>query len=188
MKFNKKQKIIWLAGAGLLMLIIVTVICLGNWLGKRRRNAEIIQQAITNPQTIKPGKFLNAVGTSFRNLPEKQKKSILKDPALTEKYVAEAICKELNKSFKMLFCLPAPIRKKIISTSAERLLNSARKNPGKVTATFNSAGGRGALNGASRFFLLYLSGKEKAEVAPLTAAMYKIVRQQSKGIKIKNVK
>ncbi len=187
MKISRKQKIIWLTGAGLLVLIIITVSYLGNWLSNRRRNAEIIQQAITNPQTIKPRKFLDAVGTSFRNLPEKQKKNILKDPKLTEKYVAEAMCKELNKSFKMLFCLPAPIRKKLISTSAERLLNSARKNPSHVTVTFNSAGGRGALKGASRFFLLYLSGKEKAEVAPLTAAMYKIVRRQSKGTKLKSV-
>jgi hypothetical protein len=188
MKFNKKQKIIWSVSAGLLTLVIVTVIWLGHWLDERRRNAEMIQQAIMNPQTIKPEKFLNTVGTSFRDLPEKRKKSILKDPKLTEKYVADAICKDLNKSFKMLFCLPAPIRKKIISASAKRLLDSARKNPGKVTATFNSIGGRGALNGASRFFLLYLSGKEKAEVAPLTAAMYKIVRRQSKGIKLENVK
>ena len=160
----------------------------GNWLDKRRRNAEIIQNAIMHPQNIEPEKFLNVIDKSFRSLSRKEKRGLLKNPKMAEKYVAEATRRELDKSFKILFCLPSPVRKKIIKASAERLLNTARENPKKITTTFRSVGGRGALKGASNFFLLNLTGKEKAELAPLTAAMYEIVRQQSKGIKLQNIK
>jgi hypothetical protein len=185
MKLNKKGKIICSASAAAAVLVISTLICLGNWYNERQRNAEIIRKAITNPQNLEPEKFLNTIDESFHSLPEQKKRRILKDRELMKKYVAEATSKELSKSFKVLFCLPKPLRKKIIKTSAERLLDSARKDPKRVTATFNSVAGHGALRGASRFFLLNLSGEEKAEVAPLTAAMYEIVRQQSKGIKLK---
>ena len=185
MKIDRKQKIIYSVSVISLTLIITILVFWGNWLDKRRRNAEIIQNAIMNSQTLEPEKFLNTIDASFKNLTKNRKKSILKDHKLLKKYVAEATCKELDKSFKMLFCLPKPVRKKVIKKTAEHLLNLARTKPGEVTNTFRSTAGHGALSGASRFFLLNLSGKEKAEAAPLTAAMYEIVRQQSKGIKLK---
>ena len=52
-------------------------------------------------------------------------------------------------------------------------------DPDKVAEFFESPAGRGALRGASKFFLLELSGKQKADSAPLTQAMYEIVKRQA---------
>ncbi|MDD5599709.1 MAG: hypothetical protein PHV82_17320 [Victivallaceae bacterium] len=166
------------------MLLTAALVYSGYWLNERRKNAEIIRNAIADPQTIKPEKFLNTIDKSFRKLDAKSKKDILKDPKKVQQYVAKATCRELQKSFKVLFCLPKPVREKIIKDSAERLLKATKKNPQKTAEVFNSAGGRGGLEGASHFFLLYLSGREKAEVAPLTAAIFEVARRQ----KVQNTK
>ncbi|MFA6716337.1 MAG: hypothetical protein WC082_01430 [Victivallales bacterium] len=184
---GKKQKIIWLSGM-VLLVFIAALVYFGFWLNERRKNAEIIRDAIANPQTIKPEKFLNTIDKSFRNLDAKGKKDILKDPKKVEQYVAKATCKELQKSFKVLFCLPKPVREKIIKDSATRLLKATKKNPQRTAEVFNSAGGRGGLEGASHFFLLHLSGREKAEVAPLTAVIFEVAHQQSKMRKAQNTK
>jgi hypothetical protein len=185
-KFKKRWKIIGFSGIILLALIVTVLIYLSDWLNERRKNAAIIQDAIAHPQTIKPEKFLNTIDKSFRSLSRQKKREILKDPEQVEKYVAEATCRELQKSFRVLFCLPESVRKEIIRTSAERLLNSARKKPQKTAAVFKSAGGRGGLKGASAFFLLHLNGSEKAELAPLTAAVFEIARQQFGGKRLQN--
>ncbi len=184
MKLSKKQKIVIFSSIISLILVITVSICLALWLDNRRRNAEIIREAIMNPQKIDPKKFLNTLDSSFKNLPEEKKNDILKDRKQFEKYMAKATGKELEKSFNSLFYLPKPVRTKIIKMSADHLLATARKHPDKVIATFESPAGNGALKGASKYFLLNLSGKQKAELAPLTTAMYKVVRQQSKGIKL----
>lgn len=180
---GKKRKIIWVSGI-ISVLLTAALVYSGYWLNERRKNAEIIRNAIADPQTIKPEKFLNTIDKSFRKLDAKSKKDILKDPKKVQQYVAKATCRELQKSFKVLFCLPKPVREKIIKDSAERLLKATKKNPQKTAEVFNSAGGRGGLEGASHFFLLYLSGREKAEVAPLTAAIFEVARRQ----KVQNTK
>jgi len=79
----------------------------------------------------------------------------------------------------LLFTLPPSIRKKVIKQSADDLRAKALKDPEKVAEFFESPAGSGSLRGASKFFLLGLTGKQKSESAPLTQAMYEIVRRQA---------
>ena len=78
-----------------------------------------------------------------------------------------------------MFTLPPPLRTKVINESAADLRRKALEKPEEIAEFFDSPGGNGALRGASRFFLLRLSGKEKSESAPLTEAMYEIVKEQA---------
>ncbi|MFA6569050.1 MAG: hypothetical protein WCS96_12630 [Victivallales bacterium] len=147
------------------------------------KKARAIQKAIANPQHIEPEQLLNEIDGSFRNMSETEKKKLLQDPVATEKHIADATYEELDKSFKLLFTLPSSIREKVIRESADDLRRKALENPEKVAEFFESPGGNGALRGASKFFLLELSGSQKAESAPLTQAMYEIVRDQAKAKK-----
>ena len=141
--------------------------------------AKAIQKAIANPEHIDPEKLLNEIDSSFRDMPESEKKELLNDPAAIEEHIAEATYQELDKSFKLLFTLPPPLRTKVINESAADLRRKALEKPEEIAEFFDSPGGNGALRGASRFFLLRLSGKEKSESAPLTEAMYEIVKEQA---------
>jgi hypothetical protein len=180
---NKKRILVWIA---LITVVLgVGLFFLGDWAMKRQQNATMINNAIMHPKGIKPGEYLNTVDEKFKSLPEAEKKRIMDDPKLLEDYVAKATTKELQKSFKLLFYLPRSMRKKMIKETAEKLLKKAENDPDKINAVFSSVGGRGALRGASNFFLLNLTGKQKAELAPVTNAMYLIVRQQSRGINVK---
>jgi len=175
---NRRKKIIIIAlcAAAVLGMLFLSY-C---WVDSKMRKAEAIQKAIANPQYIDPEKLLNEIDGSFKDMSEAEKKKLLQDPEATEKQIADATCEELGKSFKLLFLLPSSIREKVIRESADDLRRKAQANPEKIAEFFESTGGNGALRGASRFFLLELTGKQKAESAPLTQAMYEIVNEQAK--------
>lgn len=175
MQMKKKTKIISIS----IVLVLVFISFAGLWGYKRMERAKAIQQAIANPEYIDPAKLLNQIDDSFVKLPQAEKNKIVSDPKLAKKLIADATFKELNKSYKLLFILPPSIRKKVIQKSADDLRKKALKNPEKVAAFFESPAGSGSLRGASKFFLLGLSGKQKSESAPLTQAMYKIVKRQA---------
>ncbi|MFZ2655765.1 MAG: hypothetical protein WAX69_12610 [Victivallales bacterium] len=174
---NRRRKIIVLAVCGASAAAILLLVY--SWVDSKIRKAEAIQKAIANPQHIDPEKLLNEIDGSFRGMSEAEKKKLLQDPVATEKQIADATCEELDKSFKLLFMLPSSIREKVIRESADDLRRKALENPEKIADFFESSGGNGALRGASRFFLLELSGRQKAESAPLTQAMYEIVKDQA---------
>jgi hypothetical protein len=85
----------------------------------------------------------------------------------------------MEKSFGLLFKLPKPLRTKIIADSAAKLRSKANRKQ-RIDSFLASNGGNAALRGASKFFWLGLSGKQKAEVAPLTAAVQAIMNQSMK--------
>ncbi|HCE42175.1 MAG TPA: hypothetical protein DET40_01335 [Lentisphaeria bacterium] len=175
---KKRKKIIILVSCGAALVVLMFLAY--SWVDSKMRKAEAIQKAIANPEYIDPEKLLNEIDSSFRGLSDPEKKKLLQDPAATEKQIAEATCKELGKSFKLLFMLPSSIREKVIRESADDLRRKALEDPDKVSDFFDSSAGNGALRGASRFFLLELSGRQKAESAPLTQAMYEIVKDQAR--------
>lgn len=173
----KKKRLILILTA---VFVLVFVAVSGVWIKDKIRKAESIQKMIANPQRIDPEKLLNEIDSSFRKMPKSEKKKILQDPVAAEKLVADATYNELNKSFKLLFMLPPSVREKVIRQSADDLRRKALGDPEKLAEFYDSPAGSGALRGASRFFLFELSGSQKAESAPLTEAMYEIVRDQSK--------
>ncbi len=174
---NVRTKVVALSMA---LLVAVATVAAGLWLRERLTCAKAIQQAIADPQHIKPEELLERIDVDFRGMSDAAKENLLSDTVATENYIAEATVKELQKSFRLVFILPESNRRAVIAQSAEDIRRKAQNNPEKVTDLFNSPAGKGALRGASKFFLFELSGKEKAEAAPLTKAMYEIVRDQSR--------
>jgi hypothetical protein len=172
-----KKKIVIFSVIGIVILLFV--VCSGFWVNDRIKKAEAIQKAIASPEHIDPERLLDDIDDSFRKMSDTERQKILADPAVAGKLITDATYKELNKSFKLLFILPLRIRKKVIQKSADDLRAKALKDPEKVAAFFESPAGSGALRGASKFFLLELTGKQKAESAPLTQAMYEIVKRQA---------
>jgi len=175
----KRKKAIIIAVCG--VVLVAGLFLAYSWVSSRMRMAEAIQKAIANPKGIDPEDLLNEIDASFRDMSEVDKKKLLGDAAATEKQISEATYAELDKSYKLLFLLPSSTREKVIRDSADALRRKALDNPEKVAEFFDSPGGNGALQGASRFFLLGLNGREKAEAAPLTQAMYEIVKEQAKN-------
>jgi len=166
----------------LLSLGICLCICLffiGLWGYTRFKKAKAIQRAIANPKYIDPEELLNVIDDSFRKLSDAQKKELMSNPLAIEKRVADATYKELKKSYKLLFTLPSHIRKQVIQQSADDLRAKALQDPEKVADFFESPTGMGSLRGASKFFLMELTGKQKSESAPLTQAMYEIIKRQA---------
>jgi hypothetical protein len=172
-----KRKIIIFALCGVATAMSLFLVYF--WVNSKMRKARAIQNAIANPEYIDPGKLLNEIDGSFREMSDAEKKKLLNDPTETEKQIADATYRELDKSFKLLFLLPSSTREKVIKESAEDLRRKALADPEGVSEFFDSPGGNGALRGASRFFLFELSGKQKSESAPLTEAMYDIVKAQA---------
>ena len=177
MNVNMKKKKIIFPVIGL--CIILPLLFGGIWAHKRLKKAEAIQKAIANPEYIDPEELLNTIDDSFRNMSDAEKKKLIADPVTAENLIADATYNELKKSFKLLFTLPSSIRKKVIKKSADDLRAKALKDPEKVAEFFESPAGSGALRGASKFFLMELTGKQKSDSAPLTQAMFEIVKRQA---------
>ncbi len=172
----KKKTMIFLSiGVCLLISIIVG----GMWGQTRLKKTRAIQHAIANPEYIDPEKLLNTIDDSFRNMSDIEKKKIIADPVAAENLIADATYTDFKKSFKLLFTLPPSIRKKVIKQSADELRAKALQDPEKIEFFFESPAGSGSLRGASKFFLLELTGKQKSDSAPLTQAMYEIVKRQA---------
>lgn len=165
--------------SGLLCVLLVLAGLAWRWMAERSQNAAAIREAIANPRNIDTAKLLNDIDASFNGLGAAAKQKILDDPKMTNERVSEATRQELEKSFKILFQLPKPLRKRLIQESAEDIRRKVAANPERVDAFFDSPAGSGAMQGASRFFLLELSGREKAEASPITLAMYEVMKKQA---------
>jgi hypothetical protein len=153
---------------------------IGNWGYQRKKNAELIQKAMNDPSNVDPGNYLNQIDESFKNMTEIEKQNILSDSDKLEKHVAAATYKELKKSFHLIFKLPPAMRKQMIHHQAEVLREKALSDPEKIEEIINSSVGCGSLKGASQFYMLELTGKEKAESAEITKVMYLILTKQLK--------
>ncbi len=170
-----RRRVVILVGAVAFVLALGVV---AFWGHRRMSRARVIQGAIADPRHIDPERLLDDIDNAFRRMGDAERQALLRDPEATERRVAEATSRELESSFRLLFMLPAPLRQKVIRESAENLRRKARENPGQVDEFFGSPGGAGALRGASSFFVLGLSGRQKSESAPLTQAMFEIIRDQ----------
>lgn len=172
------------ACVGAIVLAIgVPLVLLGNWGYQRKRNAELIQKAMNDPSNVDPENYLNQIDESFKNMTDTEKRAILADSDKLEKHVAAATYNELKKSFKLIFKLPPAMRRKMLHHQAEVLREKALANPDRVDEIINSSIGYGSLKGASQFYMLELSGKEKAESAEITKVMYLILSKQLKNKK-----
>ena len=166
------------------VLIVVTpIIIVGGWGYQRKKNADLIQRAMNDPSNVDPENYLNQIDESFSNMTDLDKKKILSDPDKLEKHVAAATYNELKKSFHLIFKLPPAMRKKMIHNQAEVLREKALADPDRVEEIINSSIGCGSLKGASQFYMLELTGKEKAESAEITKTMYLILTKQLKKTK-----
>lgn len=161
-----------------IVLSVLTVLA-WSWTCERMRRAEAIGEAIANPKNIDTGKLLEGIDSSFSAMPEAEKQKILNNPEAVNRQVCDATQKELGKSFGILFQLPASLREKIIKDSAMDILKKLETNPEGVDEFFDSPASDGAMKGASKFFLFELSGNQKAEAAPITEAMYEVVKRQT---------
>jgi hypothetical protein len=164
----------------LVLAVATPLVLVGSWGYQRKRNAELIQKAMNDPSNVDPANYLNQIDESFRKMTEVEKKKLLADPDKLEKHVAAATYKELKKSFKLIFKLPADMRKKMIHHQAEVLRRKALADPEKIDEIINSSIGYGSLKGASQFYMLELTGKQKAESAEITKVMYEILTKQIK--------
>ena len=177
--FIKKNKGVMYA---LLALVVLSpVFYLGFWGYQRKKNAELIQKAMNDPSNVDPTNYLNQIDDSFNSMTEVEKEKITSDPEKLEKHVAAATYKELKKSFKLIFKLPPSMRKKMIHHQAEVLKEKALSDPDNVDEIINSSIGYGSLKGASQFYMLELTGKQKAEAAEITKVMYLILTKQLKS-------
>ena len=166
------------------VLIVVTpIIVVGVWGYQRKKNADLIQQAMNDPSNVDPENYLNQIDESFNNMTDFEKKKILSDPDKLEEHVAAATYNELKKSFHLIFKLPPAMRKKMLHNQAEALRKKALDDPDKVEEIMNSSVGYGSLKGASQFYMLELTGKQKAESAEITKVMYLILTKQLKKSK-----
>lgn len=172
---HKKPLIIILA-----LIVLTPLTMVGTWGYQRKKNAELIQKAMNDPSNVDPGNYLNQIDESFKNMTEIEKQKILSDSDKLEKHVATATYKELKKSFHLIFKLPPAMRKQMIHHQAEVLREKALSDPEKIEEIINSSVGCGSLKGASQFYMLELTGKEKAESAEITKVMYLILTKQIK--------
>ena len=180
-EFIKKHK-----GAlySILAVVVLSPVLYGAFWGyQRKKNAELIQKAMNDPSNVDPTNYLNQIDESFSNMTEVEKKKITDDPDKLEKHVADATYKELKKSFKLIFKLPPSMRKEMIHHQAEVLKEKALSDPDKLDEIINSSIGCGSLKGASQFYMLELTGKQKAESAEVTKVMYLILTKQLKSKK-----
>ncbi len=179
-----KRKTVLLLFCTLCILLVLSVLATG-WIKERIKNARIIKEAIANPKNITAGRLLNGIDSSFSGLGEEEKKAILENPEMMDARVAEATYKELKKSFDVMFQLPEPLRRHIIRESADNLSRILKKDPNGVDDFFDSPGADGVMKGVGKLFFLELSGKEKAELAPLIKAFNEIAKAQAKRRKTK---
>lgn len=164
----------------LVLVVLTPIIVVGVWGYQRKKNADLIQRAMNDPSNIDPENYLNQIDESFNNMTNLEKKKILSDPDKLEKHVAAATYNELKKSFHLIFKLPPSMRKKMLHHQAEVLRKKALADPERIEKIINSPVGYGSLKGASQFYMLELTGKEKAESAEITKVMYLILTKQLK--------
>lgn len=146
---------------------------------QRLRLLEKVKLAVANPDGLAPGKFLSRIDDGFDSLPEDDQQRILSNPDLLAEHIRQASYNNYKAAFGDLFKLPAPVRGRLIQNAARSVTAAVEKNPERVDAFYESEAGKAALRAASEYFFIELSGKEKAELKPLTDAFFKI--QSRKG-------
>ncbi len=169
------------------MIGILVVLCLGVFIGwgwqryrRRLRLLEMVKVAIANPDGLSPKQFLGRIDDNFTSLPEVDQKRIIADPSLLAEHIRQASYDNYKAAFGDLFKLPSPVRRKLIQRAADAVVVAMEKNPARVEAFYESEAGKAALRAASEYFFIELSGKQKAELKPLTDAFFKIQSQKGK--------
>ncbi len=170
------KRSLWYWSGLILLLLTAIIVVIASYTRQAIKNAKLIENALKNPQQVKAGDLLRATSKSFQKLSPQQQQMILSDNKKLNKLVAESIYKNMDKSFKLLFKLPRPIRAKIIADSAANLRAKSNRTY-KIDKFMSSPGGKAALQGAAAYFWYGLSGKQKAEVAPLIEAVNEIIKQ-----------
>lgn len=171
-----------LSFAGLLLLLLVGGLSFWGWRSYRARVAlmEKVKLAMSNPNGLTPKKLVSRLDDSFSSLPESEQERIVSDPKLLSERVREASYANYKRAFGDLFMLPGPVRRKLIENSARSVAASVEKDPRKVDAFYESDAGKAALRAASEYFFVELSGRQKAELKPLTDAFFKVQQDRAK--------
>ena len=172
---GKKKRVLWIVGAVLLLLLLAILV----WWGRQSyrehvRLMENIKLVTANPGGLKPGAIIDQIDRGFARLPATERQKILADPKLLSERIEKASYENYKQAFGQLFLLPAPLREKVIASSAASIAASIEKNRQKVDNFYDSDAGKAALRAASNYFLLELSGRQKAELKPITDAFFKV--------------
>jgi len=143
------------------------------------RLMEAIKIATGNPHGLDPGALVDKIDASYASLPPEEKRKIAADPKLLSERIENASYNNYKQAFGELFMLPAPIRRKVIESSAAAIADAMEKDKDRVDAFYDSDAGKAALLAASKYFLSELDGKQKAELKPLTDAFFKIHKDRA---------
>lgn len=179
--FGKKWKTRLLPVAVALVIGLLLLGYLGRQVYRQHvRLLDNIKLATANPNGLTPGAMVNRLDSGFAALPEDEKQRILADPKLLSDRIEKAAYNNYKQAFGNLFMLPEPIRKKLISRSAEAIATSLSRNPAKVNAFYDSEAGKAALRAASNYFMTEMDGRQKAELKPITDAFFKIHQERTR--------
>ncbi len=176
---NSKKKITAVSGIIILLCTIISIWC---WFSYKKhvRLMDNIKIASSNPNGLTPKALVNKIDSSFSKLPEKDKQKILSNPKLLSQRIEQASYNNYKQAFGSLFMLPKSVRKKLIERSAESINTAYTRDKQKVDNFYDSEAGKAALRAASKYFLTELSGRQKAELKPITDAFFKIHKNRKK--------
>lgn len=170
---SKKQ----LITAGIFsIMVIAAIICGWRWYECKVEPIRALQAAMSDPESLNSEVLLDKIDSSFAALPDADRKKIMSDPKTFGESIENASYKTFKESFGGLFMLPESIRKKVIQSSADALAEKA-KDKENFMAFYESEAGKAALRAATKYFLLELDGKQKAELAPLMNVFFGVHKE-----------
>lgn len=179
MDSKKKRKIIIVSGIVFGILVILTVVA-GYWINVKIRKAKELAALLADPVHVDADELLQTIDSTYRDMSDEERRKILDEPEKVKEFAATAIKKELHNTFDLLFKLPKPIRTRVIRESAAQLRHR-RHEVGKqeLDNFFTSSAGQGALQGASNFFTVELSARQKLEMVPLTEEVFQVIKYKT---------
>ncbi|MCK5804286.1 MAG: hypothetical protein KAI66_15720 [Lentisphaeria bacterium] len=174
-RIGRRAKIVIAVVAG---TVLVAVVVGGWWMRRRLAAVDAFSSVLTETARADPDRILKQVNRRYRGMSDEQRKAALDDPAVVEQLFAEMTVTEMRRSFAPIFKLPRPVRARIFKESAASIRESSRKHTNRDIAEFlDSPSGKGMLSGLSQFFILELSGREKAETAPLANEIFRQINR-----------
>lgn len=176
---KRKRKVILISCIVFCTLIIFAIIG-GVWVNMKIQKAKELAALLADPVHVDADELLQTIDSTYRDMSDEERRKILDEPEKVKQFAAAAIKKELHSTFDLLFKLPKPIRTRVIKESAAQL-RRRRHEVGKqeLDNFFTSSAGQGALQGASNFFTVELSAKQKSEMIPLTEEVYQVIKYKT---------